>query len=380
MKILQICSARTIGGGEKHLVDLANGLHGRGHEVYAAIRPDSGLRAELQPLPEQNILPLQAQGLLNILNAFKLAQFIREREVDVLHGHIAHDYLLVALAAKLAGRGKLVISRHVLFQLNELHTRMLKRVDRVIAVSQAVADSLHGFDPTRITVIHNGIDLSRFNRGSAASEWLQSFIESDLRRSFLVGMVGHLAPIKGQEEFIRAAAIVGCQRSDVVFVVAGEDKSRTGENRQRLERLIKDLGLEGRVHLLGWVDDVPRLLSALDLLISPSRSEPFGLSIVEGMACGVPVIATRSEGALEILEDGVTGKLLASGHPDELAAAIVSLLEDEEKRRRFVAQALEVVSEKFALESMVSATEQLYENLFGDGLEPGADLSADYTD
>ena len=367
MKILQICSARTIGGGEKHLVDLANGLHGRGHDVYAAIRPDSGLRAELQSLPEQNILPLPAQGPLNILNALRLAQFLRERKVDVIHGHIAHDYLLAALAAKLAGRGKLIITRHVLFQLNRTHTRMLKRVDRVIAVSRAVADSLHGFDPARIAVIHNGIDLSRFTRDRGASDWLQTLTKSDIRNSFVVGMVGHLAPIKGQEEFIRAAAIVGSQSSDVVFVIAGEDKSRTGENRQHLERLIKDLGLEGRVHLLGWVSDVPGLLPGLDLLISPSRSEPFGLSIVEGMACGVPVIATRSEGALEILEDGVTGKLLASGDPDELAAAIVSLLEDEEKRRRFVAQALKVVREKFAIESMVSATEQLYESVVSDG-------------
>jgi glycosyltransferase involved in cell wall biosynthesis len=175
-------------------------------------------------------------------------------------------------------------------------------------------------------------------------------------------MVGHLAPIKGQEEFIRAAAIVGSQRSDVAFVIAGEDKSRTGENRRHLEQLITDLGLDERVHLLGWMDDVPRFLSALDLLISPSRSEPFGLSIIEGMACGVPVIATRSEGALEILEDNVTGKL-ASGNPDELADAIVSLLDDEEKRRRFIAQALDVVREKFAVESMVSATEQLYKSL-----------------
>ena len=364
MKILQICSARTIGGGEKHLIDLANGLHARGHEVYAAIRPDSGLRAELRALPEKNILQLRIQGPLNILNAFTLAQFIRERKVDVIHGHIAHDYLLAALAAKLAGRGKLVITRHVLFELNKLHTRMLQRVDRFIAVSQAVAGSLHAFDPARIAVIHNGIDLSRFTRQSAARDWIQSVIKSDIRNSFIVGMVGHLAPIKGQEEFIRAAAIVGSQRSDVAFIIAGEDKSRTGENRRHLERLIEDLGLDGRVHLLGWVDDVPRLLSALDLLISPSRSEPFGLSIVEGMACGVPVIATRSEGALEILEDGVTGKLLASGKPYELAEAIVSLLDDEEKRRRLVAQALEAVRRRFAVESMVSATEQLYESLF----------------
>ena len=364
MKILQICSARTIGGGEKHLVDLANGLHARGHEVYAAIRPDSELRAELQALPERNILPLRSQGPLNILNALNLAQFIREGKVDVIHAHVAHDYLLAALAAKLAARGKLVITRHVLFELNKLHTRMLKRVDRVIAVSQAVADSLHVFDPARIAVIHNGIDLNRFTRAIAARDWLLRFIKSDIRSLFIVGMVGHLAPIKGQEEFIRAAAIVGSQRSDVAFVIAGEDKSRTAENRRHLERLIKDLGLDGRVHLLGWVDDVPRLLSALDLLISPSRSEPFGLSIVEGMACGVPVIATKSEGAREILEDGVTGKLLSSGNPEELAAAIVSLLDDEEKRRRFVAQALGVVRDRFTLETMVSATEQLYQSLF----------------
>lgn len=364
MNILQICSARTIGGGEKHLADLANGLCGRGHEVYAAIRRDSGLRAELQALPDRNILPLRTQGPLNILNAFNLAQFIREHKVDVIHAHIAHDYLLAALAAKLAGRGKLVITRHVLFQLNNLHAKMLDRVDRVIAVSQAVADSLHTFDPARIAVIHNGVDLSRFTPVSAARDWLQSSVKSDIGNSLIVGMVGHLAPIKGQEEFIKAAAIVSSQRSDVTFVIAGEDKSRTGENRQHLERLINDLGLEGRVHLLGWVNDVPRLLSALDLLISPSRSEPFGLSIVEGMACGVPVIATRSEGAREILEDDVTGKLLASGNPDELADAIVSLLADEEKCRRFVAQALEVVHDKFGLDSMVSATEQVYESLF----------------
>src|ERR671913_511707 len=176
MKVLQICSARTIGGGEKHLVDLANGLHGRGHEVYAAIRPDSGLRAELQALPERNILPLRAQGPLNILNAFNLAQFVREQKIDVIHAHIAHDYLLAALIAKLAGKGKLVITRHVLFRLNKLHAGMLNRVDRVIAVSQAVADSLHAFDPAKIAVIHNGIDLSRFTRINAARDWLQSLI------------------------------------------------------------------------------------------------------------------------------------------------------------------------------------------------------------
>lgn len=366
MKILQVCSARTIGGGEKHLADLAHGLDARGHEVYAALRPGSGLRPYLPMVLDRNILWLRASGPLNIINAFHLARFIRERKVEIIHAHIAHDYLLAVLAAKLAGRAGLVITRHVLFPLKKLHAKMLKRVDRVIAVSHAVADRLRAediFDPARIVVVHNGIDLARFARNGTARDSLQGFVKSCARNSFLVGMVGHLAAIKGQEEFIRAAAIVTSRRAHVTFIIAGEDKSRTGENRRRLERLISDLGLNDRVHLLGWVDDVPSLLSALDLLVSPSRAEPFGLAIVEGMACGVPMIAMMSEGACEILEDGVTGHLLPSGDPEELAGAIVRLLDDEESRKSLSARALGVVRDRFTLELMVSGTEQLYRSV-----------------
>jgi glycosyltransferase involved in cell wall biosynthesis len=364
MKVLQVCSARVIGGGEKHLADLARGLDARGHEVYAALRAGSGLRSLLPMVPERNILRLRATGPLNVANAFRLARFIRERKIEIIHAHIARDYLPAALAAKLAGRVGLVITRHVLFPLRKLHGKMLKRVDGVVAVSHAVADALRAqdiFDPARIVVIHNGIDLERFARNGTARDSLRGFIKPG--NSFLVGMVGHLAPIKGQDEFIRAAAIVTSRRADVTFIIAGEDKSRTGENRRRLERLIGELGLSDRVHLLGWVDDVPALLSALDLLVSPSRSEPFGLSIVEGMACGAPLIATMSEGAREILEDGVTGLLLPSGSPEELAGAIVRLLDDEEGRRSLSARALAAVRDRFTLERMAGATEQLYRSV-----------------
>jgi glycosyltransferase involved in cell wall biosynthesis len=116
-------------------------------------------------------------------------------------------------------------------------------------------------------------------------------------------MVGHLAPIKGQQEFIRAAGIICRTRDDVDFVIAGEDKSRDGENRANIEKLIRDLGLSGRVQLTGWIDEVAQLLATLDLFISPSRSEPFGLSIVEAMAAGVrqtlqPVHAKDRRGRL----------------------------------------------------------------------------------
>jgi glycosyltransferase involved in cell wall biosynthesis len=113
------------------------------------------------------------------------------------------------------------------------------------------------------------------------------------------------------------------------------------------------------------VDEVPALLSALDLFVSPSRSEPFGLSIIEAMACGVPVVATKSEGAGEILEDGVTGLLVPPGDHEALAEAICALLDDERGRARLAARALEAVRDRFSLERMVTATERLYGSVLG---------------
>lgn len=368
MKILQICSARTIGGGEKHLADLANGLASRGQEVHVALRLNSGLRAELTAVPDSNIHPLRARGPLNLLNALPLVRLIRERGFEVIHAHIAHDYLLAATAAGLAGRGRVVLTRHVLFPLSKAYRVALRSVSRVIAVSGAVADSMRSdniFDMADIEVIHNGVDLARFKPNVGAREYARRLSQAGQHDSYLVGMAGHLAPIKGPDEFIRAAAVVASRRDDVAFVIAGEDKSRSGENRRRLEQLIGDLGLSGRVHLPGWVDDVPSLLSGLDLFVSASRAEPFGLSIIEAMACGVPVVATRSEGAGEILEDGVTGLLVPLGDHEALAEAVCALLDDGPRRARLAARALEAVRDRFSLERMVTATEQLYLGVLG---------------
>ncbi len=240
--------------------------------------------------------------------------------------------------------------------MHRAHKLTLRRTDRVIAVSQAVADVLRAqrlFGEDKIVVIHNGIDVDRFVRGREAD-----LIKED--QNLRVGMIGHLAPIKGQEDFIRAAAIVCRQRDDVEFVIAGEDKSRRGEHRRSIERLIAELDLEPHVSLIGWVDDVAKLLPNFDLFVSPSRSEPFGLSIVEAMAAGVPVIATASEGAREIIDDQQTGRLVPIGNSEALAKAISGLLADSELRERLTAEAQCRVRERFSLERMLDATEEVY--------------------
>ena len=141
MRILQICSAREIGGGERHLADLANNLASRGHEIFAAIAPGSPVRAELSSLAADNIIELPMRNALSVSSGLRLSRFVRERRIEIIHAHVARDYPLAALAAGRSG-ARLVLTRHVLFPLSRIHRLTLRRTSRVIAVSGAVADGL----------------------------------------------------------------------------------------------------------------------------------------------------------------------------------------------------------------------------------------------
>src|SRR5215213_5166793 len=351
MRILQVCSVTSFGGGERHLADLSHALVDLGHEVYAASVPGSPLWVELSFLTNGNMLALSRLNYLKNLTA--LARFVRAHDIEIVHVHAARDYHLAALAVRLASRSRLVLTRHALFPLRGINRHLLRGAGRVIAVSQAVAESLRRngvIEPAKITVVHNGIDTDRFH-GSVARG-------GDL--PMLVGTVGHLAPIKGHDVFLRAAALISARRRGVHFIVIGEDKSPQMNYRRSLESLVVELGLSDIVTMPGWQDDIPAVLSSLTLFVSAARSEPFGLSIVEAMAAGLPIVATASEGALEIIEDGFTGKVVSAGNPEALAQVINDLLDDPLECSRLGRNARLVARERYSLARMASDTERVY--------------------
>ena len=365
IRVLQISSARAFGGGERHLADLARGLHERGHELLAALREDSPLRERLSFLPEQNVYTLPLRNSLDLGSALKLARIAREREVDLIHAHVARDYTLAALAARRAPASRLVITRHVLFPLSRAHRLALSNAARVIAVSEPVARALRSqkiFDEKKIRLVENSVDLTRFERGRAEAERERDSSNRPLR----VGIVGELSEVKGQEEFVRAAALVAEElEGGVEFLVVGEDNSRGGEYRARVERLVDELGLTKRVRLLGRVEDALSVVVKLDLLVSASRSEAFGMAMAEALVCGVPVVATATEGAQSLIEDGVNGLLVPVGDVRALAAAVSSLLADEERRLTLGTHAQHSARVRFSLERMLEATERVYEEARG---------------
>jgi len=355
LKILQICSAREIGGGERHVVDLSRGLAAHGHDVYAAVIPDSPLIGELAFLPGEHIEEVRMRNAVNVMGARRLASIVLERQINIIHAHVARDYPLAAIASKLSAR-PYMISRHVVFPMKGFHRRLLSGVSKVIAPSASVAAALREqglFDESKIVSIPYGIDIDHYSQR-------QSRPKSHRR---LVGMIGHLSPIKGQDIFIRAAAAIGAERHDVDFLLVGEDKESDGRNRAEIEKLIAELELADRVALTGWKDDVREILETLDIFVCPSRIEPFGLVMVEAMAAGVPVVATRSEGALEIIDDGVTGRLVPIGDTIALNEAIRALLAHPTEGRRLAENALTSVRSRFSVERMIAETERIYEDI-----------------
>lgn len=368
MKILQISSATTLGGGERHLSALANGLVRRGHDVYVAARPHAALRSELAQLPPANITTLPLRNALDVQSARALGKLVQQHQIRIVHAHLARDYPLAAYAARINPRARLVVTRHVLFQLNRLHRLTLAKAARVIAVSQAVANQLqeNGVVPAeKISVVLNGIDTDRFrdarqkfNRSEFLERWQLP------AGTLLIGIVGELTPLKGQEDFLRAAATVLRTQPNAFFIVAGMDHSAGQQHKSRLERLLNELDIGRRVRLVSWVDELAQLYCALDVFVSASHTESFGLAIAEAMASGTAVVATETGGARELIKPDETGLVLPIGNVDRLAQVILRLLRDTELRARLGQAAQVDAGVRFGIKRMIEETEAIYEAAF----------------
>lgn len=365
MRILQISSAQSLGGGERHLSDLAHGLIDRGHELFVALRPHTALTDELGRVPKESITTLPLRNSLDVNSARQLARLVRRNDIQIVHAHMARDYPLAAYAARRNPKARLILTRHVLFPLNRLHRITLAKASRIIAVSQAVASQLRANKVAaaeKITVVLNGINASRF---ALAREQFdrQAFLQRWKlpEQCMLVGTVGELTPLKGQQDFLRAAAQISKQIPGCNFVIAGIDHSPDGRNEAQIERLIDELELRERVRCVKWLDDLAQLYCAFDVFVSASHTESFGLVIVEAMASRTAVVATATEGALEIVRAGETGLLTPIGNPNELAAEIQLLLKDKTTRLRLAEAAQQDVAERFSVERMVEETEKIYQ-------------------
>lgn len=365
MRILQVSSAKTFGGGEKHFVDLCRGLCEKGHDLFVALRQENDWQKKLDFLPMENVLYVPLRNSIDIFSARKLAKIMRQKDIEIIHAHLARDYPVASLAARLYPTAKFILSRHVLFPMKSFHKFALTNVKRVIAISLPTERELKKIFPEKkIVLIPYGIEIKDFS--SEESEKLrQAFrLSHDIPLDApLIGTVGELSPLKGQREFILAADLIKKKHPPARFLSSGKDKSYGRAHRRELKRLVKVLDLEENFIWLDWVEDMNPLYAALDIFVSASHTESFGLAIAEAMANKTAVIATETEGAKQLIKDDLSGKLVPIDDPVRLAETVCELLATKKKRNFLGENAQDYALEHISLEKMISDTEKLYHSL-----------------
>jgi glycosyltransferase involved in cell wall biosynthesis len=205
------------------------------------------------------------------------------------------------------------------------------------------------------------VDLTRF-AGAPAGERLRHELHLP-PNSRLVVVASRLTRLKGIECFLSAAAALSVKHPDVRFLIVGETSPPDPAYLQSLERLARELGIADRVTFTGRRSDIPAVLGAADVAVMPSLNEALSNVVLESMAAGAPVVATRVGGTPEALTDGATGLLVQPGDAGAIATAVSRLLDDRALACRLGRAARERIAERFSVERMVSATEDLYAEL-----------------
>jgi glycosyltransferase involved in cell wall biosynthesis len=288
--------------------------------------------------------------------ALRFARFLRQQRIDVLQVYFVDSTYFGVPVGRLAGVRRIVRTWfNTGYCMTPRHRRLgrlcNRLVDALVANCAACRDAFlanEGFRRDRAVVLANGVDLGRFRPPTA----------SRTGRAPRVGVVANLRPVKGLEDFLRAAARVAQRYPEARFEVAGE-----GEFREPLGRLAGQLGLARRLHLPGQLPDVAGFLADLDVAVLSSHAEGLSNALLEYMAAGKPIVATAVGGNIDLIDDGIHGLLVPPRDPDRLAAAITALLDDPALAWRLGAAARRRVEDGYSRQAMVRRVENFYERL-----------------
>ena len=364
LRVALLTDADVFAGTERHMLDLARGLSALGVAVTVACPTPAALEdaARRENLPT---LPIPKRGLVDWRAAQTLARRLESGQTNIVHAHNGRTALAAALAVRLAGRGRCVMTQHFLEPnhatqrgpkaavSSAAHHWVVGRMSRILAISEAVRQAMldRGEAPEgKITVVSNGISAPEPADPAATRRALGIAADTPL-----VVCAARLEREKDIASLISAIGIVRNTVPDVRCLVAG-----AGSEKAALEAQVERLNLPGAVTLLGFRADATALMAAADLFVLPSLAEPFGLVLLEAMALGRPVVATRAGGPLEIVVDGETGLLVPPSSPEALAAAMERLIAGPAARRRLGENGRARFEQYFTAARMAQATLAVY--------------------
>jgi glycosyltransferase involved in cell wall biosynthesis len=352
MKLMEIVSGDGVNGAIVHCLLLTRELARRGHSVTVLCRPQSWIRRELRSDPVEvvesdlHIRPLD--------EVHRITAMVRAKRIELVHTHMTSAHIF-GLHVRWMRGALSVATAHA--HRRQWHWRLH---DRIIAVSEATQRfhiNHNMVSRNRIEVIHNFVDHRRF--ATVAPE-----ARTQMRESFkidgswpVIGFVGSVFVEKGWLDLVRVFSKMSAAIPNARLLVVGDGPA---DYRSTLESEAARLGVSSRIIWAGRRFDIPEILSAMDLFVSPSHDEALPLTSLEAMAAGVAVVAAAVGGLPEVVCDGETGILVPPGDLDAMANAIAALLLDENRRKRLGEAGKRRAREHFSPDRQVPRLEQAF--------------------
>jgi glycosyltransferase involved in cell wall biosynthesis len=366
MKVLHVQKVAKVAGSENHLLTLLPELAAHGVEPAMLVLEDGDCRPEefIGRMRDAGVrterLPIRHDADPGLVP--RLARFIRRGGYDAVHTHLLHADLYGRVAGRLAGV-KVLSSyhcddpHHLIPGVRQMDAVTARACHRIICISAAVRDFVRdriGVPGRLLTVVHYGLEPGD-HAPPAVTLRAELGIPADAP---VVGMVGRLTEQKGHVYLLDAFARLRARHPDAWLVLVGN-----GELRAPLERQAAELGIAERVRFTGYRTDGAALMRQMDVVTAPSIFEGFGLVLLEGMAAGRPIVASRVSAIPEIVADGETGTLVPPRDPAALANAIGALLADPARADALGAAGRARLAERFTVEKMVRETAGVYRSV-----------------
>lgn len=355
MKILQILPELKSGGVERGTVDLAKYLLKHGHQAVV-VSAGGPLVGDLTAAGVTHYtLPVHRKSPFSVFySARMLAKIVQKEKVDILHARSRVPALVAYLTSRRT-QVPFITTCHGFYSKHPL-SKPMGWGKLVIVASNIIGKRMRddfGVPHEKIRLIPRGVNLDEF-RWTDSSERARR--PSDQR---VVGLVGRLTPIKGHPLFLKAMARVSRVVPNLKILIIGD--APKPQYKEELLTLTRNLGLEHAVEFMGTRYDIPELLSGMDVLVAPSvGEEAFGRVVIEAGACGVPVVATRIGGFVDVIEHEKDGLLVGSDDPRQLADAVLHLLKEPELAAKLAAAMRKKVETEFSLEKMFERTLKVY--------------------
>jgi glycosyltransferase involved in cell wall biosynthesis len=366
IRLVQFTRSFYIGGTEVQVLELLRGLPSSYQLQVGVLQQAGPLMGSLRQLgfePEE--FPLN--GSLARPNTgwqiLRLARWFQRHRVELVHVHDFYATMVVVPAAKLAGT-KVIVGRLDLAHWHgprrrAVYTQVTRMADHVVANAEAIRRMLveeEGIPASRVSVIHNGLDLSRFD--DRARQGLQAPVPDTGGAPVVVHVANMNHPVKRQEDLLQALALLRGQGLTLHAFLVGD-----GPRRPELERQAAALGVADRAHFLGHRADVPALYTRATMGVLCSTAEGMSNAVMEGMAAGLPMVVTAVGGNTDLILDGKRGRVVRPLQPEELAQALRWMLEHPEQARDLGAAARGFVRRELSLERLVQRHDALYQQV-----------------